>query len=522
MKRRDFVKSMAIASAGAPILMNDLKIQSLGKELFQVADMADDRVLVIIRLNGGNDGINTVIPRDQYANLTIQRSNVLIPELSVVGLTNDVGLHPSMGTNPTNAGMEGMYNDGKLGIIQNVGYPEQNRSHFRSMDIWSSGLIAAPANTGWLGRNFDTHFPNYPSAYPTAQNPDPFAISMGYEVSSTCQGLMANFSHAVNDPTDVYNLTASGSIPDGSYHGSHIEYLQTLINQANAYGGQINAAATAGNSNASLYDMTNPLAEQLYHVANMISGGLQSKVYVLNINGFDTHDSQVLTTDPLQGAHADLVWRLSNGIASFQNDLAAMGIEDRVAGMTFSEFGRQIASNASFGTDHGDAAPLFLFGTCLDFQIMGPNPVIGDTIVGQAGIPMQIDFRDVYASVLKDWFGVATADIQALFEHSVTFHPLLGACSVGVEEVELSKDQAIIYPNPAVTDTTVRFVSNNEWVKVDVYDMMNKKVAEVYDGNLSQGTHDIKMEVNDLSAGEYVVLIRKDSGTVHSNLVKVE
>ena len=521
MKRRDFVKSLAIASAGAPILMNELKIQALGKELFQISDMADDRVLVIIRLNGGNDGLNTVIPRDQYANLTIQRtnggSNVLIPETSVLTLTNEVGLHPVM------TGMQGMYNDGKLGIIQNVGYPEQNRSHFRSMDIWSSGLISAPASTGWLGRNFDNHFPNYPDAYPTAQNPDPFAISMGYEVSSTCQGLMANFSHAVNDPTDVYNLQGSTAIPDASYYGSHIEYLQTLINQANAYGSQINSAATAGNSNAGLYDMNNPLAEQLHHVANMISGGLQSKVYVLNINGFDTHDLQVTIADPEQGMHADLVKRLSDGIASFQADLAMMGIEERVAGMTFSEFGRQIASNASYGTDHGDAAPLFLFGTCLDFQIMGPNPVIGDTVVNQAGVPMQIDFRDVYASVLKDWFGVATTDIQSLFEHTVTFYPLLGACSVGIDEVEeLAKDQALIYPNPSAENATVRFVANSEWVKVDVYDLTNKKVAEIYDGNLTQGTHDIKMEVSHLAAGEYVVLIRKDSGTIHTNLVKVE
>jgi uncharacterized protein (DUF1501 family) len=518
MKRRDFVKSMSIAMAGTPVLLNDLKIQSVAQELFKVADMADDRVLVIIRLNGGNDGLNTVIPRDQYSNLTIQRSNVLIPELSVLPLTTDVGLHPAM------TGMEGMYNAGKLGIIQNVGYPEQNRSHFRSMDIWSSGLVDSEAQTGWLGRNFDNHFPNYPTAYPNAANPDPFAISMGYEVSSTCQGLMANFSHAVNDPLDVYNLTSSPSIPDSSYYGNHIEYLSILIEQANAFGSQINAAASSGNANASLYDIANnPLAEQLYHVSNMISGGLESKVYVLNVNGFDTHDLQVSTTDTTQGSHADLVKRLSDGIASFQADLASMGIEDRVAGMTFSEFGRQVASNASLGTDHGDAAPLFLFGTCLDFNIMGPNPVIGNNVVNQEGIPMQIDFRDVYASVLKDWFGVATADIQSLFEHTVSFYPLLGACTVGIEEnEEIAKDEAILFPNPAIEHSTIRFACNAEWVKIEVYDFMNKKVMDIFDGNLGQGRHDIFMSVEELAAGKYVVLIQKESGTVHSSLAKVQ
>lgn len=509
---------MAIASAGVPILFkNGIKIQSLAKQMFKVANMADDRVLVIIRLNGGNDGLSTVIPRDQYANLVIQRDNVLVPENSILPITNEVGFHPIM------TGMQAMYNDGHLGIIQNVGYSEQNRSHFRSMDIWSSGLIDAPATTGWLGRNFDNHYPNYPDAYPDAQNPDPFAISMGYEVSSTCQGLMANFSHCVVDPTDVYNLTASSSTNDGSYYGSHIEYLSTLIGQANAYGAQINNAATNGNSNPGLYDIANnPLAEQLHHVANMISGGLQTKVYVLNINGFDTHDSQVSSTDPTLGTHADLIWRLSDAISSFQQDLVSLGIAERVAGMTFSEFGRQIASNASYGTDHGDAAPMFLFGTCLDFQIMGPNPVISDTIVNQAGVPMQIDFRDIYASILKDWFGVDTASIQSLFEHSVTFYPLLGACNVGIEEHKLSHDQALIYPNPAFTDATIRFAAKSEWVRIEVYDQQNRKVLDVFDGNLPQGRHDIKMETRSLTSGSYVVLVRKESGTVHSTLVKVD
>ena len=515
MKRRNFVKSIALASAGAPILLNGLKFQALGKKLFDVKSNYEDRVLVIIRLNGGNDGINTVIPRDQYSNLTLQRSNVLIPEASVLPLTTEVGLHPVM------TGMQGMYNSGKLGIIQNVGYPEQNRSHFRSMDIWSSGLVDSPATTGWLGRDFDNHYPNYPDAYPDATYPDPFAISMGYEVSSTCQGLMANFSHAVNNPFDVYNLAASGVLDDGTYYGSHMDYLSTLIDQANAYGGQINSAANAGNTLSTMYDPANPLATQLQYVAQMISGGLKSKVYVLNINGFDTHDAQVSNTDTTQGAHADLIKRLSDAVAAFQDDLQLLGLEDRVAGMTFSEFGRQIASNASLGTDHGDAAPLFLFGTCLDFSLIGPNPVIGNTVINQEGVPMQIDFRDVYASILKDWFGVSTLDIQSLFEHSVTFYSLLSACTVGIEEEVLAKDKSLIYPNPSFGKSTIRFTAENEWVKIDVYDLSNKIVAAVYDGNLGQGSHDIPMELTDLAAGEYIVRIQKASGAVNSKLLRV-
>lgn len=516
MKRRDFVKNMAIVSAGTPIILNDLKLQSIGKKLFDVSKSAEDRVLVMIRLNGGNDGLNTVIPRDQYANLTIQRNNILIPENQVLPLTTEVGLHPVM------TGMQSLYNSGKMGIIQNVGYPEQNRSHFRSMDIWTSGLINSPADTGWLGRELDYENPGYPTGYPNANDPDPFAISMGYEVSATCQGIQANFCHAVNNPFDVYNLATSGTINDGTYYGDHMEYLATLITQANAYGAQINSAATSGNTLSTLYDTNNPLAVQLRYVAQMISGGLKSKVYILNINGFDTHDSQVDAGSTLTGNHADLLKRLSDAITAFQDDLMLLGLEQRVAGMTFSEFGRQVASNASRGTDHGDAAPLFLFGTCLETQLMGQNPTVGNTIVNQEGIPMVVDFRDVYASILRDWFEVDTNQIQSMFEHTVTYHSLIGGCNVGIDEQELTKEDAIVYPNPASTNAKIRFIAENEWVKVDVYDINQRKVAAVYDGNLTQGTHDIPMELTDLPSGQYIVHVQKASGVIHKKLMKVK
>ncbi len=512
MKRRDFVKNMAIASAGTPILLNNIKLQSIGKKLFDVPKAIEDRVLVIIRLNGGNDGLNTVIPRDQYANLTIQRSNVLIPETSVLPLTTEVGLHPVM------TGMQTMYNDGKLGIIQNVGYPEQNRSHFRSMDIWTSGLIDNDPNTGWLGRFFQNDHPNYPTGYPNTTYDDPFAISMGYEVSTTCQGLIANFSHAVSNPFDNFSLQTSGSTNDGTYYGSQIEYLVHLIDQANEYGSQITTAANAGNTLATYPNTT--LGDQLQYVAQMISGGLKTKVYILNINGFDTHDSQVSATDTTTGTHAQLLQTLSDAIAAFQTDLQLLGLEDRVAGMTFSEFGRQIASNASRGTDHGDAAPLFLFGSCLETNIMGSNPTIGSSIVNQAGIPMEFDFRDIYASVLRDWFGVDTTTIQSFFEHTVTFHNVLGACNLSVEEKTLEMDDVLLYPNPCTNSTTFRFRSEDEWVRIDVFDMSGKVVATVLDGNIAPGSHDIYFETRDLQMGEYIVQIRKKSGNIQTKLIK--
>lgn len=516
MKRREFVRNMALASAGTPIIVNKMKLQSIGKQLFEVSKAAEDRVLVIIRLNGGNDGLTTIIPRDQYSNLTIQRNNVLVPEASILPLTAEVGMHPVMG------GMQNMFNNGKLGIIQNVGYPEQNRSHFRSMDIWSSGLIDAAPNRGWIGRAFDDLYPNYPDAYPNATYPDPFAISMGYELSSTCQGLMANFSHAVNNPFDNYNLTSANATNDGTYYGDNIEYLSTLIDQANQYGAQIEASANNGNTLSSMYDDNNPLAVQLRYVAQMISGGLQTKVYVLNVNGFDTHANQVTQGDPTTGVQADLLKKVSDAVAAFQDDLNLLGLENRVAGMTFSEFGRQIASNASYGTDHGDAAPLILFGTCLGTTIHGPNPTIGNTIVNQAAVPMQVDFRDVYASILRNWFLIDETSVQSLFEHSVTYYNFLGSCNLGLDDKHLAKEKALVYPNPASKYATVQFTCENERVAVRIIDTNGRVIQEVTDQNLSQGQHDIKMELNDLQSGSYFVDIRKESGVsqVHFTVVK--
>ena len=171
MKRRDFIKNVSLASASIPFISNGFGMQAIGNKLFNFSTGAEDRVLVMIRLNGGNDGLNTVIPLDQYANLMLHRSNIILPQNQILSITPEVGLHPSM------TGIKTLFDQGKLSIVQNVGYPEQNRSHFRSTDIWSTGSLDVNETKGWLGRYFDSYNPNYPTGYPNATYPDPFAIS---------------------------------------------------------------------------------------------------------------------------------------------------------------------------------------------------------------------------------------------------------------------------------------------------------------------------------------------------------
>jgi len=517
MKRRSFVKNVSLASFGVPFVFRNTQYDAIAKKLFNVPKANEDRVLVLIRLNGGNDGLNTVVPLDGYDNLMIQRPNVILPETDLIPIVGDNGFHPVM------TGMASMINEGKLSVIQNVGYPEQNRSHFRSMDIWTTGMMDPNVTTGWLGRNFEVDHPVYPDGYPNATFDDPFAISMGYELSATCQGTSANFSHSVVDPTDSTSLPNTGGTNDGTYYGDHMEYLEGIIAQSNQYGQEISNSASQGNNLSTLYDPNNPLAMQLKDVALMISGGLKTKVYILNVNGFDTHDNQVVDGVTTTGTHADLMKQVSDAVHAFQDDIDQLGLSDRVAGMSFSEFGRQIASNASEGTDHGDAAPLFLFGNCLNTTLYGDNPVIPDTVINQAGLPMQIDFRDVYASVLKDWFGIDETTVQGLFEHTVTFHNIIGACNLSTDEQSLSSTIGIsmVYPNPCSSKGTVKVDGQGEDVKIVVYNSLGERAFVIFEGKLSKATHHIPFEMDGYAKGSYIVKILHDDRNESISLIKI-
>lgn len=506
MKRRSFLKNGALASLSLPFVQNGFSMQAIAKQLFEVPKSAEDKVLILIRMNGGNDGLNMVFPRDQYAELVVQRANILVPENQILPLTTDVGLHPKM------TGLQTLFNEGKLSVIQNVGYPEPNRSHFRSMDIWTTGALDINQTSGWLGRYFDSAYPNFPDAYPNVDYTDPFAISMGSEVSTTCQGLMGNFSHAVSDPFNSSNLLLTSVTNDGTYYGGQIEYISTLINQTNEYGQQISSAASAGNSLSGMYDPLNPLAVQLKYIAQMISGGLKTKVYILNVNGFDTHDAQVDQNDVKEGVHANLLKRISDAVHAFQHDLQLLGLEQRVAGLTFSEFGRQIASNGSMGTDHGDAAPILLFGACVSNGILGANPQIPNQVNNQAGLPMDIDFRDIYASILKDWFEVDAQVIQGLFEQNITYYDLLQGCTNSVSEKPIiAQQKPLVFPNPSLGQHQLKFVSGQEYLEIFLIDQNGKVLQKSFEGQMNSGQQILSFEINMLKAGSYYYLLKSGS-----------
>ncbi len=516
MERRKFLKTTGLASLSVPFLFENNTYAAVTQKLFRIEKSLEDRVLVLIRLNGGNDGLHTLIPLDYYANLNKQRSNIILPENKLISITTKNAFHPVM------KGMADLFQEGKLGIVQNVGYPEQNRSHFRSMDIWTSGSTDISTTTGWLGRNLENQHPGFPEAYPDESHPDPFAISMGYEVSATCQGLVANFSHTVNNPATYFSATTASAVNDGTYYGGHMEFLSTMISQTNKYGKRIYDLSKDVKNLSTKYDPKNELATQLKYVAQMIQSGLKTNIYIVNINGFDNHDSQVETNDVTTGKHAELLKSLSDAIAAFMDDIQLMGLDKRVAGMTFSEFGRQIASNASYGTDHGDAAPLFLFGSCLSQPIYGSNPVISDQIIDQAGVPMAIDFRDVYASILKDWFQVPAEDIQKLFSHEIKYHALMGACTASLNEDPFALNKTIIFPNPATNQFQLRLQTQRENVRISILSMEGKELMVSHEATFDEQQHSLSIDIQALPVGNYVLQIQKQSGNESVTFQKVK
>ena len=411
MRRRTFVKS-TVPIAAIPFLRDCFSFHSLNS-IFSSADSdTDDRVLVLVQLEGGNDGINTVIPLDQYSQLTDARKNILIPDKSVLPLKNTsiTGLHPSMPQ------MQNLFNNNQLSIIQGVGYPDTNLSHFRSTDIWLTGSDAKTiVNNGWIGRFLSQKYPGYPKGYPNKTAPAPPAIQVGSVMSTALQGPTVGLGTALISTSSFYDLTMGAYEPaPETPAGYQLNFMRMLANETQQYTAVLKSAARAQSNLSKLYPTqgTNQLADQLKIVAQLIGGGLKTKVYMVNLGGFDTHGGQVDSSNPMTGKHSELLAMVSNAIAAFQDDITLMGKQDKVLGMTFSEFGRRIKSNASHGTDHGTSGPIFLFGSKVKPGIIGTNPVIPDKITVDDNLPLQHDFRSVYASVLKDWFGVSNADLE--------------------------------------------------------------------------------------------------------------
>jgi len=404
MKRRDFLHDIAHAAAlGSLIPTFSLGWDSQNYSLFENT-VETGKILVLIRLNGGNDGLNTVIPLDQYSNLTTVRPHVIMPENKLVSLgKNDLALHPSL------SDFKVFSDEKRMKIIQNVGYDVPDFSHFRSMDIWQSASDYDQfLSSGWIGRYIESEHPGFPTQYPNEQFPHPLAIELGWSSSLTLLGQYSFPSYIVNNPENLVEIINDfdHAYPN-TFSGDKLKYIQLIGKQSNQYGHVIKNCYEQSENEIEF--PSSHLGWQLETTSRLIRGGLNSRIYMVDLGGFDTHDRQVDLQDSTQGEHARILKDLNDSVTAFIKSLDASGDSSRVLTMTFSEFGRTINSNGSYGTDHGTAAPMFIFGNRISDDVLGKNPEIPEVARWQDNLAVEFDFRQVYASILDQWMG---ADIE--------------------------------------------------------------------------------------------------------------
>lgn len=506
MDRRKFLRNALPASLALPSLFKGYQLDALAASHPMVRALMDppgltDHILVLVQLSGGNDGLNTVIPLEFYTEYQNARSNIYIPREKTLSLTgiDKIGLHPAL------KGLQSLYNDGKLNIVQSVGYPQPNFSHFRATDIWMTGSDSTTVlDTGWNGRYLDYEFPNFPNGYPNTTMPDPLAIRIGSVSTLNFQGPAINMAMSITNPTNFYNLLNGVEDPAPSTPaGKELTYVRTLAQETQQYAQVIKTAAGKVTQQAA-YPSNNSLADQLKIVARLIAGGLRTPLYLVSYGSFDTHSKQVNATDTTTGTHASLLQNLGDAVKAFQDDLQFLQVDQRVVGMTFSEFGRRIKSNASTGTDHGSAAPVFVFGKKVIPGVTGNTPVLPANATVNDNLTFQYDFRNIYATLLNNWLCVDDSGMESILFKTYDPMPLVDGSTCHPTAPNLSGNSLISnYPNPFSSTTTIVFRSAGGHITIRLADGEGRWLQTIVDADYPPGSYTVTFDGSRLGNGIY-------------------
>jgi uncharacterized protein (DUF1501 family) len=369
----------------------------------------DASILVVLQMAGGNDGLNTVVPfaNDYYHRA---RPRIGLAESKVLKVNSEVGLHPAL------TGFKGLYDAGRLAIVQGVGYPNPNRSHFRSTEIWQTASDSARFERyGWLGRYFDNACSGcdptigvcighqMPQAFtakePTGvslDNPQNYRFMAGGQSRPGQTTSMEDSFRKLNQPEEDENAGGTIAALSGPvrHPGSALDFLERTALDAQVSSDKIRSIASRVD-NLAVYPGSQ-LGNSLKLVAKLIGGGLPTRIFYVSQGGYDTHTNQTNTQERL-------LKDLGDSVAAFVEDLKGQGNLSRVLVMTFSEFGRRVAENANGGTDHGAAAPMFVVGDKVKAGLLGRYPSLAPADLFQGDLRFNVDFRSVYAEVLENW-----------------------------------------------------------------------------------------------------------------------
>ncbi|UZO81933.1 DUF1501 domain-containing protein [Aquimarina sp. ERC-38] len=500
--RRSFLQALGIVGGGTMALANSALSVAKPSPLAAAINTADnDRILVLIRLKGGNDGLNTIVPLYDYDTYSNARPTLRIKENELFKFNDDFGMAKYANK------LERMWGDGMMKVVHGVGYENSSLSHFKGSDIWATTDPKSENEEGWMGRYFEQIFPDYLTNPPKK----PTAIQIGNAGNLIFDTADSNYAFAVADPKKLYQIARNGElydmtkIPDCT-HGEKISYIKGVANATFAYAGVINDAFDKS-SDFGNYSK-DKLGQQLSIIARLIKGNLGTKVYMVELGGFDTHNDQL-------NRHETLITTLSETIANFYNDLKDAGWDDKVLSMTISEFGRRVEENGSAGTDHGTASQTMLFGSGLDGNgFIGKHPDLSD-LNKNGNLKPNTDFRSMYATVLKEWLCVdpklidtallgANYDILSLgFSCNKTLGSNTDFISTDIFEHKVTYIDRQTYLNINLQNTM--------HVDIRLFNMLGQKVATLQNKILTGGKHviNVKSKVGlRLDEGQYIYKIK--------------
>lgn len=521
--RRSFIQALGLAGGGGMMLghaaITSSKVSPLSVAL---SKSENDNILVIVRLKGGNDGLNTIVPIYDYATYANLRPTIKHAQGDLLNLNSDFAI-----PNYMNA-LESVWGDGKMKVIHGVGYPDQNLSHFRSAAIWGSADAVGQTSTGWWGRYYEDLYPDYlvnPPAIPPA-------VQIGSIGDLIFGGDDDNFSFSVANAEQLENVAQNGTqhdvldLPDCVY-GDKLQLLRATTNTTYKYSGVINTAYMSSNNAASYSN--DDLAKQLAIVARLIKGGLGTKVYMVTLDGFDTHANQ-------ENAQQRLLQDFSKSIKEFYEDLKTTGMDDKVLTMTISEFGRRPYENGSYGTDHGAASPVMLFGGGLDENgFIGEHPSLTEWDGDDNLIPTS-DFRDVYSSVLTDWFCLEPSLVNRILFNQNS-NPMNIGVSCGSQSTPPDPDPDPKPPKWTWEDYLTHFpwhkddrnlieihMEHTANVDVRLYDFMGREVGVLESKMMFRGSNtiDVQEKLNTRLAKGYYIYRISSGGQFYSKTIQIK
>ncbi len=497
--RRGFLKGLGIAG-GMSMLLGKTPISATTPSPFMKAlsEAQTDRVLVLIRLKGGNDGLNTIVPVGDYGTYSSLRPTVAIPKSDLIGLSPEFGIPNYMGS------LQELWQGGQMKVVHSVGYPNQNLSHFRSSDIWATASNANEVvQDGWLGRYLSDEFPDFLTNPPAI----PPAVQIGGTGSLVFKEGLNNLSVIVNNPEQLFEIAQNGALYDTQavpecLVGDQLSFLRSVANATFIYAGIIKEAYDAG---ANSVDYSTQLGQQLSLVARLIRGNLGTKLYMVELEGFDTHANQ-------NNFHPNLVNNLSEAVSDFFADLESAGLADKVLAMTFSEFGRRIEQNGSNGTDHGAAAPLMLFGGGLNGNgFVGTAPDLED-LDNVGNLKHHTDFREIYATLLENWLCLDASTVDGVLGENFDRIGDLGLDCTGIVSAEEAQKPSIRHE--------ARYDKNGEillhytlpystHVRVDIHNLSGQLVQTLVNDYQLSGTHQVTFAPSNyrLPIGQYLYRI---------------